>query len=97
MRFKLAATGTVTECREALNNAIARLTGPHKQEYAVVRAIAHYVVEETLDPLYVPWVNECTLKAEARTKGSKEKDPPEPTTSFAIDCSVDVVEIARQE
>lgn len=97
MRFQLSAKGTISECREALNNAIAALEGPHKQEHAVVRSAAHYVVEENLDPLYTPWVVECNENAELRTKGSARKDSPEPTTEFSIDISINVREVARQE
>lgn len=96
MRFQLEAKGTVTECREALNAELAKLAGPHKQEHAVVRAVAHYVVEENLDPLYVPWVEECNIAAEGRLKGSKRANPPEPLTSFSVDVSIDLKELARQ-
>lgn len=92
MRFALAKTGTVTECREALNAAIAELTGPHKQEFAVVRSAAHYIVEENLDPLYVPWVAECNA---LRAAGLATK--PEPRTSFSLDLVIDVAEVARVE
>lgn len=92
MRLTLAKEGTVTECREALNEAIARLVGPHKQEYAVVRAVAHYVVEENLDPLSQPWVAESNA---LRAAGLTPK--PEPRTRFAIDVRVDVAEVARAE
>lgn len=94
MRFTLAAKGTVTECRESLNSAIAALDGPHKQEYAVIRSAAHYVVEENLDPLYVPWAEAINA---LRAGGISEKNhPAEPTTSFSIDISINVQELARQ-
>jgi hypothetical protein len=93
MKFQLSKSGTVTECREALNAAIAALPLPYTQEHAVVRAAAHYVVEENLDPLHDPWVRECMFAAEARTKGSKAANPPEPTTSFSIDIAIQVAQL----
>lgn len=95
MRFTLAKEGTVSECREALNAAIAELVGPHRQEFAVVRAVAHYVVEENLDPLYVPWAQ--ALNALRAANVDPKQHPPEPRTKFAIDVRVDVAEVARAE
>ena len=92
MKFKLTAKGTVTECREALNTALEKLEGPHKQEHAVVRAAAHYVVEENLDPLYVPWVEMSTI-----LKNASKPAPSEPATSFSIDISIELKELARKE
>jgi hypothetical protein len=96
MEFHLSKSGTVSECREALNAAIAALPLPYSQEHAVVRAMAHYVVEENLDPLHDPWVNECMFAAENRAKGSKVQNPPEPTTSFSIDCVIKVETLKAQ-
>jgi hypothetical protein len=92
MRFTLAAEGTVTECREALNAALAALKPPFKQEHAVVRAAAHYVVEENLDALYAPWAAECNA---LRAAGLATK--PEPRTKFSISIAIDVAEVARAE
>lgn len=94
MRFTLSASGTVTECREKLNEAIAALVGPHKQEFAVIRAAAHYVVEENLDPLYAPWAQ--SLNALRAASIPEKNYPPEPKTSFSIDLNIKVEELARQ-
>lgn len=95
MKFKLAAKGTTTECREALNGAITKLQGPHTQEHAVVRNICHFVVEENLDPLYAPWAAKLDV---LRAAGLPKEDwPAEPTSSFSIDLTIDVKELARKE
>jgi hypothetical protein len=97
MHLQLAASGTVSECREALNAQIAKLEPTETEKNAIVRAIAHYIVNENLDPLYRPWVDQCNACAEVRAKGTKLEDPPEPTTSFSIDCTIVVQELARQQ
>lgn len=89
MQFKLAKSGTVTECREALNEAIANLPLPRTTEHDVVRAIAHHIVITTLDPIHDPWMEDCNDAAALRAeKGSKIKNPQEPTASFAIDLTI---------
>ena len=83
MQFKLSKKGTVTECREALNSAIAALPLPYNTEHAVVRAIANHVVVTHLDPLHDPWADENNKR---RAAGIKPAD--EPTASFSIDCTI---------
>jgi hypothetical protein len=97
MQLKLAASGTVSECREALNTQIAALESTETEKNAIVRAIAHYIVSENLDPLHRPWVEQCNACAEVRAKGTKMDNPPEPTTSFSIECTIEVQELARQQ
>jgi hypothetical protein len=83
MHLKLAAKGTITDCREALNARIAELKMPESQENKVVRMIAHYIVAEHLDALHDPWQAQCNALRAAHLEL-----PPEPKTSFAIDCSI---------
>ena len=86
MRFELRKAGTVTECREALNAAIAALPLPYDTEHAAVRAIANHVVVDHLDQLHDPWQAEVN---KARLAGMKpENFPAEPTTSIVIDVTV---------
>ncbi|HEY0528945.1 MAG TPA: hypothetical protein VGD02_08950 [Gemmatimonadaceae bacterium] len=94
MRFKLAAKGTVTECREKLNAALSELQPPFKQEHAVIRNIAHFIVEENLDPLYLPWVAACQMLRAGNA--APQTYPAEPKTAFSIDCTIEVEELARQ-
>lgn len=51
MEFRLAHKGTVSECREKLNGALAELAPPRTEAHVVVRSICHYIVTENLDPL----------------------------------------------
>lgn len=104
MKFTLDGSGTVSQCREQLNGAIAELPIPHTESNAVVRAAAHYIVVENLDPLYAAWVKACSDNAEARTpreKGGLGRDPntvidpPEPETSFSISIDIPIEELAR--
>ncbi len=83
MHFKLAAKGTITDCREALNAQLAELKMPESQENKVVRMVAHYVVADYLDPLHDPWQAQCQALRAAHLKES-----PEPKASFAIDCQI---------
>ena len=97
MEFKLAKKGTVTECREALNAALAEMPLPETQENKVKRMIAHYVVAEHLDPIHDGWQRKAQAAAFMRTPkaqgggGGEEKDHPEPAeplAAFAIDCTI---------
>jgi hypothetical protein len=94
MTLKLAAQGTVTECREELNATLAALPLPETQENKVVRMIAHYIVAELLDPLHNVWdakVQEARASRAPKAAGGlggTAEDPPEPRTGFAIDCSI---------
>lgn len=86
MRFQLSKSGTVSECREALNAKIAELPLPYNTEHAVVRAIANHVVMAHLDPLHDPWQDEVN---KARLAGMKVF-PAEPLTSISVDCVIAV-------
>src|SRR6266849_1503701 len=95
MHLELAARGTVTECRETLNAAIAGLAVPESQENKVVRMIAHYIVQDYLDPIHDKWYAEVQSVRAANTPqargglGASLKEPAEPTANFHIDCLVE--------
>jgi hypothetical protein len=93
MEFSLSHKGTVSECREVLNDAVAQLKPPFKEEHAVIRAICHYIVAENLDPLYAPWVETHNILRAARA-GTL---PKEPETEFSVDLVINVKELARKE
>lgn len=95
MKLQLAAKGTVTECRNALNEVITKLQPPHRQEHAVVRSIAHFIVEENLDPLQNGWQEQVNALRGAGIDAKKL--PAEPQTSFSIDLTINVEELARGE
>lgn len=94
MELKLAAKGTVTECREALNEQIASLPMPESQENKVVRMIAHYIVADHLDPLHDKWQRDLQAARAANVPkaqgglGADMDEPTEPSASFMIDCTV---------
>ena len=85
MELKLAAKGTVTECREVLNEAIAALPTPETQENKVVRMIAHYIVAECLDPPHDKW--QAQVQAIRAAPGNLPI-PSEPNAHFEIDCAI---------
>ncbi len=88
MEFKLSKSGTVTACREALNEKIASLEGPHNAEHAVVRAIAAHIVTDYLDPLHDPWAAQVNAVNETVARGTKMAPPPEPSATINIDCTI---------
>lgn len=96
MRFTLKKSGSVTDCREALNAAIAKFQPPETQEQKVIRMAAHYIVADHLDPMHDAWQEEVQAAAASRVPkaqggmgNDKAKDPPEPKTEFSIDISID--------
>ncbi len=95
MQFKLAAKGTVTECREKLNAALATLSVPETQEQKVIRMIAHYIVAERLDPPHDKWARELQDARAANTPkaqgglGASMEEPKEPRASFSVDCTIE--------
>jgi hypothetical protein len=94
MDLRLAASGTVTECREALNAKLAELPVPETQENKVVRMIAHYIVADYLDPLHDEWQRQFQQIRAANAPSANGglnatmAEPPEPKAVFAIDCSI---------
>lgn len=85
MQFQLTQSGTISECREALNTKIAESRSASDEDQRIVRAIASAIVT-ALDPLYEEWASDVNKATGAGMKSI----PGEPTASFAIDCTVSV-------
>ncbi len=94
MKLKLAAEGTITECRETLNAEIAALPMPESQANKVVRMIAHYIVQDYLDPAHDEWqrtvqsVRAANVAQARGGLGASLQEPAEPRARFTIDCSI---------
>lgn len=97
MQLVLAKKGTVTDCREALNEKLASLPMPETQENKVVRMIAHFIVAEYLDPIHDAWYAKVqdvraarVPKAQGGLGAEGIEEPKEPLASFSINCTVEI-------
>lgn len=89
MQFSLTASGTNSEVREKLNDAVHSPAAPRtKEEDDVVRAIAHHVVCEILNPPYNEWQEQVNAIAAVRINNPKVALPAEPKVSLTISVSV---------
>lgn len=94
MQFELKESGSVTDCREAMNKVIHSLPAPELHEHRTIRAVCNQVVEDYLDPRHDVWAAEVQAIRAAnlpRGQGGQEaglKEPEEPRAS--IDISVRV-------
>jgi hypothetical protein len=83
MQFQLQKSGTLTDCREALNAVVHSLPVPETQEHKVIRAIANAVVVDEIDPQHTDWQRDVQ-----KARAVDLPEPPEPRTSFDISCSI---------
>lgn len=83
MQFQLQKSGTLTDCREALNDIVHSLPSPETQEQKVIRVIANAVVVDHLDPQHSDWQRDVQ-----KARAVDLPEPAEPTTSIDINCSI---------
>lgn len=89
MQFSLTASGSNSDVREKLNDAVHNPSAPRtKEEDDVVRAIAHHVAAEILNPPYNEWQEQVNDITALRLKGSRVEIPAEPKLSLTISVSV---------
>lgn len=83
MLFQLQKSGTLTDCREALNAIVHSLPAPETQEQKVIRVIANAVVVDHLDPQHSDWQRDVQ-----KARAVELPEPAEPLTSIDISCSI---------
>ena len=94
MDFALKKSGTITDCREAMNKAIHSFPPPETHEHRTIRAACNQVVKDYLDPMHDEWAAEVQSIRAAnlpRGQGGQEaglKEPKEPKASIDISLRV---------
>jgi hypothetical protein len=94
MQFELKKSGTITDCREAMNTVLQQFPSPETHEQRSIRAVFNQVVEDYLDPRHDEWAAQVQSVRAAnvpRNQGGQEaqlKEPEEPKAS--IDISIHV-------
>jgi hypothetical protein len=94
MKFALKKSGSVTDCREAMNKVIQSFPSPETHEQRSIRAVFNQVVEDYLDPRHDEWASQVQSVRAAnlpRPQGGQEaglKEPEEPKAS--VDISINV-------
>lgn len=89
MEVLLEVSGSNSAVREKLNELVHAPAEPRSPgEDQAVRAIAHYIASEILDPPYSAWQEQVNDIAGLRLKGSKVEIPVEPRLSLSVSVSI---------
>lgn len=95
MQFELKESGSITDCREAMNKVIHSLPVPETQEHRTIRAACNQVVKDYLDPKHDEWsahvqaIRAANLPRGQGGQDAQLKEPEEPQASINISLRVD--------